>query len=115
MEEMERFFHAEEGLLEAENFILRVVCDGSTESFALFMWKMALDETGRELDSSTWKRRSVSSMRKKDCSKRGVVFFALSATGVRYRLLCSCGGWFETAVFAFLRRRCVESGSLVGD
>ena len=56
MEEMERFFHAEEGLLEAGDFILRVVCDGSTVSFALFMRKMALDEAAKELDSSTWKR-----------------------------------------------------------
>ena len=40
MEETKRFFHAEEGLLEAENFILRVVCDGNTALFALFVRRM---------------------------------------------------------------------------
>ncbi len=93
MEEMERFFHAEERLADAEDFILRVVCDGSTVSFALFMRKMALDETGRELDSSTWKRWSVSSMRKKDCSKRRILFFVSSATGALSHSLSLCGRW----------------------
>ena len=40
MEEMKRFFHAEEGLFEAGSCILCVVCDGSTVSFALFVRKM---------------------------------------------------------------------------
>ena len=34
---------------------------------------------------------------------------------LRHLSLYSCGGWFETAVPAFLRHQRMESGSLAGD